>query len=295
MEDPAWPDPRDVARLPANQRRVVATVLATVREQLEDLERRGALRLPEGALDRLERLERAAREEPPQRHAVSLLAVLQVQADDLEPERLAAYGPLSPPQEATLRRLAGALRTLLDGLQVAADDPGGAASAVTLRPIGVVHSPFTAHSGTPIQPRFAREAEGTVELFPEYAAALDGLEGFERIWLLAWLHRGRPWQARVVPYRDTVERGLFATRAPSRPNPIGLSAVRLLGVDGTTLHVAGLDLLDGTPVLDIKPYAPLFDAFPEARAGWLDATSHAREAADERFEGEGPLGSDEPA
>lgn len=294
MEDSAWPDPLDMARLPANHRRVVAAALQTVRERLEELERCGALRLPPRALERLERLERAAREEPTRRHAVSLLAALQVQADELEPERLAAYGPLSPAQEETLHRLAGAVRTLLNGLQDAAGDSGGAAPPVTVRPIGVVRSPHTGHHGTPIQPRFARNAEGTVEVFPEYAAALDGLEGFDRIWILSWLHRGRPWRSRVVPYRDTVERGLFATRAPSRPNPIGLSAVRLLGIDGATLHVAELDLLDGTPVLDIKPYAPLFDAFPEARAGWLDRAAHAREAADERFEENAPLDGGEP-
>ena len=152
-----------------------------------------------------------------------------------------------------------------------------------LRPIGVIHSPYHEPRGTPIQPAFGGDVRGEVEVFEEYADALDDLEGFERIFLIFWLHRAGPHRLRVVPYRDTEERGLFATRAPSRPNPIGLSIVRLVGREGNRLQVEGLDILDGTPLLDIKPYIPKIDAHAGSKAGWFDAGRDAREVADERF------------
>ncbi len=152
-------------------------------------------------------------------------------------------------------------------------------------PIGIIHSPFTEANGTPIQPVFATDAQGTVEVFEPFAEGLADLDGFDRIWLLYWCHRANEPTMRVVPYRDTRERGLFATRAPSRPNPIGLSCVRLLRVEGNVLHVTGLDVLDGTPLLDIKPYVPSFDSFPGNREGWLGESSTGRIIADERFHG----------
>jgi tRNA (adenine37-N6)-methyltransferase len=158
---------------------------------------------------------------------------------------------------------------------------------LTLTPIGVIHSPFHEGPGTPVQPVFARDAEGCVVVDEAYVEGLSDLAGFDRIWLVYWLDRARPWRPRVVPYRDVVERGLFATRAPARPNPVGLSVVRLLAVEGRTLRVADLDVLDATPLLDIKPYVPAFDAHPKARAGWLDDTGSGRERADARFEVEG--------
>jgi len=159
---------------------------------------------------------------------------------------------------------------------------------ILIEPIGVIHSPFKEQAGTPIQPGWGGDAsEGAVELFEEFAEGLADLDGFERIWLLYLLHRAAPFKLTVVPYRDTVERGLFATRAPSRPNPIGLSCVKLLGVQGRRLRVAELDILDGAPLLDIKPYSPRFDAWPEAKAGWLDADAGGRERADGRFEDAG--------
>ena len=140
-----------------------------------------------------------------------------------------------------------------------------------LRPIGVVRSPFHSHTGTPAQPALAgKGAIGTVEVFERFAEGLTDIEGFERIWLICWLDRTEPVRMRIVPRLDTVERGLFSTRAPSRPNPIGISAVRLLGRRDNVLNVADLDLLDGTPVLDIKPYSSRIDAFPNAREGWMD-------------------------
>lgn len=158
---------------------------------------------------------------------------------------------------------------------------------VPLTPIGLIRSPFQEPAGTPIQPSYAAEAEGTVEVFPEYAEGLLDLDGFERIWLLYWLDRAPPPRLRVVPFRDKIPHGLFATRAPCRPNPIGLSCVRLLSVKGNLLTVAGVDILDGTSLLDIKPYAPQFDAFPQSRAGWLEEGRSNRTLADRRFEPNG--------
>jgi tRNA-Thr(GGU) m(6)t(6)A37 methyltransferase TsaA len=158
-----------------------------------------------------------------------------------------------------------------------------AAVDVTMRSIGVIRTPFREQTGTPIQPRFAGEAEGLVEIFEPYVAALADVDGFERIWLLFLLDRARPWQPRVTPYLDTVQRGLFATRAPARPCPIGLSVVELLSIHDNRLRVRGVDIIDGTPLLDLKPYVPRFDAFPDSRAGWLDAKGIEAPDADNRF------------
>ena len=154
-----------------------------------------------------------------------------------------------------------------------------------LKSIGVIHSPFTEPPGVPIQPRYAQGAEGTVEVFEPFAEGLADLEGFERVWLVYWFHKAPPARLIVVPFKDSQERGLFATRAPCRPNPIGLSCVRLLGIEGRTLRVAELDILDGTPLLDIKPYAPQFDCYDVHRCGWLDRGG-GRTTADGRFTGD---------
>jgi tRNA-Thr(GGU) m(6)t(6)A37 methyltransferase TsaA len=160
----------------------------------------------------------------------------------------------------------------------------GQSAALRLEPIGLVHSPFTSQVGVPVQPACAGpEDVGTIEIYERFAAGLTDLDGFERIWVVSWLHRAGPARLRVIPYRDRRERGLFATRAPSRPNPIGISAVRLLRREGRILHVADLDLLDGTPVLDLKPYAPTFDAFPASREGWLASRREEVGRADGRF------------
>jgi tRNA-Thr(GGU) m(6)t(6)A37 methyltransferase TsaA len=152
-----------------------------------------------------------------------------------------------------------------------------------LKPIGIIHSPFTRGEGTPIQPRFAQGVEGIIEIFTEYGEGLKDLDGFERIWVLYWMHKSAPPRLLVKPYMDDSERGLFATRAPSRPNPIGISCVRLLRVDGVNLHIGKLDMLDRTPVLDIKPYAPQFDCFEVERIGWLAHADERRPKADGRF------------
>lgn len=157
----------------------------------------------------------------------------------------------------------------------------------SIRSIGVIRTPFGEAEGAPIQPAFARGAEGTVHLDADLEPALSGIEGFERIWLIYRFDRAGPFRPVVVPYRDVHPHGLFATRSPCRPSAIGLSAVRLLGREGSVLRVADVDVLDGTPLLDLKPYVPAFDAFPGSRAGWLDETGEDRRTADWRFHGRG--------
>jgi tRNA-Thr(GGU) m(6)t(6)A37 methyltransferase TsaA len=143
-----------------------------------------------------------------------------------------------------------------------------------LEPIGWVRSPYRRRFGTPQQASaFDSNALAVLELDPERipAAALADLEGMDRIWVLSWLHQGGGWSEAVVPPRGPrVRRGLFSTRSPDRPNPVGLSAVELVRIDGCNLHVRGVDLLDGTPIIDVKPYVPYADAFPESKAGWID-------------------------
>ncbi len=151
------------------------------------------------------------------------------------------------------------------------------------RAIGVVRSPFTSEEGTPIQPGYGVGTLGLIEVDPEYRQALADLNGFSRIWVLYVFHRAPEFQPLVVPFRDMRPRGLFATRAPARPNPIGMSVVRLLDVTGSTVRIMDVDILDGTPVLDIKPYVPEFDIFPGARAGWLEESASTVQVADRRF------------
>ena len=149
---------------------------------------------------------------------------------------------------------------------------------ITLTPIGIVRSPYTERHGTPRQsqlrerPQDYQPAIATLELFEDVvpAIALKDLAGFDRIWVISWLHLNKHWNPTVVPPRGPrVRRGTLATRAPHRPNPIGLSAVRLLNIKGPILQVEGIDLLDRTPILDIKPYVTYCDAFPEANCGYV--------------------------
>jgi tRNA (adenine37-N6)-methyltransferase len=116
-----------------------------------------------------------------------------------------------------------------------------------VRPIGVIRTPFPEPAGTPIQPPMSEGAEGRVIVFDEYREALSDLEGFDRIWLVYWFHCAAPARMRVTPFLDSRERGLFATRAPCRPNPIGISCVRLLAIEGNVLRVSEVDIVDGTP------------------------------------------------
>jgi tRNA-Thr(GGU) m(6)t(6)A37 methyltransferase TsaA len=122
----------------------------------------------------------------------------------------------------------------------------------------------------PIQPTGASGIQGTVEVFPEFTEGLKDLEGFSHIILLYHFHRVQEVKLVVTPFMDFQPRGVFATRAPKRPNPIGLSIVKLLGIEQNTLHIENVDILDGTPLLDIKPYVPEFDHHPADRVGWLE-------------------------
>ncbi|MEN8150315.1 MAG: tRNA (N6-threonylcarbamoyladenosine(37)-N6)-methyltransferase TrmO [Planctomycetota bacterium] len=151
--------------------------------------------------------------------------------------------------------------------------------------IGHVKSSWKKGKGTPIQPSVSR-GRARIEIDPPYREALVDLDGFDRIWVLTWLHQCRDFRTKVVPYRDTIEHGLFSTRAPARPNPIGLSCVIVSSVDPHSgiIQTGPLDLLDGTPVLDVKPYMPSFDAFPDAAAGWMDDAKERRDSSDGRFE-----------
>jgi tRNA-Thr(GGU) m(6)t(6)A37 methyltransferase TsaA len=139
-----------------------------------------------------------------------------------------------------------------------------------MNPIGVIHSPFTKREGMPIQPAGAIGVKGTVEVFEEYRPGLRDLDGFSHIILLYHFHRSQGYNLSVTPFMDSEPRGLFATRAPKRPNPIGLSVVQLDKIEGGVLHIQNVDILDGTPLLDIKPYVPDFDTAAGVRTGWLE-------------------------
>lgn len=152
-----------------------------------------------------------------------------------------------------------------------------------LKSIGMIYTPFQQAAGTPIQPHAAQGAEGRIEIFPEFADALNDLEGFERIWLLYWFDRAAAMQLKVKPYMDDQMRGLFATRAPCRPNPIGISCVRINKIEKNLIYVQDIDILDRTPLLDIKPYVPQFDHFPVQKFGWLQDKQVSGRTADERF------------
>jgi len=154
----------------------------------------------------------------------------------------------------------------------------------SIRPIGTIRTPFKQATGTPIQSSVANGAEGTIELLAEFEPGLKDLEGFDRIWLIYQFDRASEPQLIVRPYLDPAERGIFATRSPARPNKIGMSPVRLLGIQGNRLHIADVDMLDGTPLLDIKPYVPAFDHFPITRVGWYKDKPSAGAVADDRFE-----------
>lgn len=156
---------------------------------------------------------------------------------------------------------------------------------VVYTPIGRIESPHTSLHDMPIQPCGAPEVAGRIILYPEYRQGLRDLEGFSHICVLSHLHGLSGYSLLVTPFLDSAERGLFATRAPKRPNPIGLSVLRLQAVTATGLLVLGVDLLDGTPVLDIKPYVPAFDGVEDVRCGWLEgrAAMAATRTSDARF------------
>ena len=156
---------------------------------------------------------------------------------------------------------------------------------VKFRSIGVIHTPFRGLESMPIQPVGALNVRGTVNIFPEYAEGLRDVDGFSHVMLLYHFHQAADAKLVVTPFMDSQPRGVFATRAPTRPNPIGLSVVKLLTVEGRTLHVENVDMLNGTPLLDIKPYVPDFDDHRADRVGWLEQAKGEvqNERADGRF------------
>ena len=155
-----------------------------------------------------------------------------------------------------------------------------------VKPIGVIRTPFKSSENTPIQSSKS-DTRGYVEVATEYLDALKSLDGFSHIILIYWFHRAKPPKMKMKPFLDTEEHGLFSIRAPSRPNPIGISTVRLLRLEGTRLDIEGVDILDGTPLLDIKPFVPEFDNRLQATSGWLSKSPLAKNhshIADARFE-----------
>ena len=156
---------------------------------------------------------------------------------------------------------------------------------IRYRSIGVIHTPFTETKGMPIQTTAAKGVAGNVEIMPEYSDGLKDLDGFSHIFLIYHFHRSQEYSLVVKPFLDDSLRGVFATRAPNRPNGIGISVVRLVKIEGSTLHIEDVDIVDSTPLLDIKPYVPEFDVKEVERSGWLagKAEKAAETDADERF------------
>ena len=145
---------------------------------------------------------------------------------------------------------------------------------VIYHPIGIIHSPYQQIEGMPIQPCAAMGVRGTVEINPEYAGGLKDLDGFSHIILIYHLHLSRGFSLEVIPFLDDHPKGVFATRAPKRPNSIGLSIVKIINVEDNILHIENVDILDNTPRLDIKPYVPQFDVQDQAEIGWYSKAKY---------------------
>jgi tRNA-Thr(GGU) m(6)t(6)A37 methyltransferase TsaA len=141
---------------------------------------------------------------------------------------------------------------------------------IKLQPIGYIHSPFKEPKGMPIQPVGAKGILGRIEILPEYVEGLVNLDGFSHLILIYYLHKVEGYKLEVVPFLDDKPHGVFATRAPRRPNPLGFSIVKLKKIVENTLYIEEVDILDGTPLLDIKPYIPDFDQHQVVRAGWFE-------------------------
>jgi tRNA-Thr(GGU) m(6)t(6)A37 methyltransferase TsaA len=156
---------------------------------------------------------------------------------------------------------------------------GESMNEIKYKPIGIIHSPFKEPKGTPIQPAGAEGTKGMVEIFPEYAEGLRDIEGFSHIILLYHFHLSKGTTSIVKPFMDNETHGVFAMRGPSRPNPIGISVVRLVRVEGNILHIQDVDIVDGTPLLDIKPYVPEFDIREVKGIGWLEKNVHKLSAS----------------
>jgi len=154
--------------------------------------------------------------------------------------------------------------------------------------VGTIRTPFKELSGMPIQASGARGVKGRVELKPEFAGGLQDLEGFSHLILIYCFHLCSGYSLKVKPFLDDRERGVFATRAPRRPNPIGISTVRLEKVEGSILYLEDVDIVDGTPLLDLKPFVPAFDSPEEVQTGWLEGKARraGKLKSDSRFKEE---------
>jgi len=141
---------------------------------------------------------------------------------------------------------------------------------IVYRPIGIIRSPFKAPQGTPIQPTAGKSSQGRIELFPEFQAGLKDLDGFSHLILLYHCHKAGKYSLVGKPFMEDKEHGIFSIRAPSRPNSIGFSIVRLVKIERNVIHIRDVDILDGTPLLDIKPYVPEFDARENVKTAWLE-------------------------
>ena len=157
---------------------------------------------------------------------------------------------------------------------------------IVYEPIGIIHSPFKDIKGMPIQPTGAKGIAGTIEIYPEFAEGLKDLEGFSHMILIYHFHLSEGYSLTVKPFLDEHSRGVFATRAPKRPNPIGISVVRLKNITGNILNIEDVDIIDCTPLLDIKPYVPEFDVQEIEKIGWLSQKAEKvhKFKSDERFQ-----------
>ena len=157
---------------------------------------------------------------------------------------------------------------------------------IIIKPIGVIHTPHTDVKDMPIQPIAAEGIKGYIELLPEFLAGLKDIEGFSHLTLFYHFHKINGYELVVTPFMDTEKRGIFATKAPKRPNAIGLSTVKLIAVDGNILHIEQVDMLDGTPLIDIKPFYPRYDNRENVEIGWLEKNKDLpleKLRSDERF------------
>lgn len=157
---------------------------------------------------------------------------------------------------------------------------------IIYKPVGIIHTPYESTNDMPIQPSSAKGIKGTVELYPEYKTGLKDLTGFSHIILIYHFHLSNGYQLEVKPFLDENLHGVFATRAPKRPNNIGLSVVKLLKVENNIIHIENVDIINGTPLLDIKPFVPDFDATVNIKIGWLSQSKHkmSNQKSDGRFE-----------
>jgi tRNA-Thr(GGU) m(6)t(6)A37 methyltransferase TsaA len=156
---------------------------------------------------------------------------------------------------------------------------------IVFKPIGIIHTPHESGNNTPIQPSAAKGVKGIVEIYPEYSAGLKDLDGFSHIILVYYFHLSKGYRMEVKPFLDKNIHGVFATRAPERPNQIGLSVVRLVKIEKNMIHIENVDIINNTPLLDIKPYIPDFDSAEDVTIGWLQKFKHqfSTKKSDDRF------------